>query len=351
MARRCRKAYIAVGGVDLKMSSAWDRNEIPDTSERLPMVSVVIPAYNAESYIAEAVDSVLEQDYPNKEIIIVDDGSTDQTVKILEQYGDRIRLIKQANSGSAVARNAGISAASGSYITFLDSDDVWLPGKLTVQVAYMERHPEIDLIQARWQVWEQELDGSFSRPAEICPVETKALPPPIPELSGWIYHLLLLDCIVWTSVVMVRRRLVNAVGGFDDRYARGQDYQYWLRASRYTPIHKLDCVMALYRQHSDNSTHGCPRRNYAIEIIDSAIAEWGLAGPDGSKPGLAPLRRRRARLWGGYAHKQLRAGKAREASRSFARALRIDPLVPRFWLMLAASIFAIAGLLETRRTD
>lgn len=314
-----------------------------------PLVSVIIPAYNAEAYIAEAVDSVLEQDYPNKEVIVIDDGSIDDTVDVLVHYGERIRLLRQTNAGSAVARNKGMAAATGGYIAFLDGDDVWLPGKLTAQVAYMERHSDVDMTQGRWTEWRQATDGSFPHPGELAalaPADPDNPPPAVPELSGWVYHLLLTEFMVWTSVVMVRRRLIERVGTFDNRFVRGQDFQYWLRASRHTQIHKLDRVMALYRQHRDNSTRGCPPRNYAAEIIDEAVRHWGYEDIDGARADARQVRHHCARLWAGFAYKQLRAGQARRAARSLVRAISLRPLAARPWLLLIYSLLGAAGLVS-----
>ena len=90
------------------------------------LVSVIIPTYNTARYVQESIDSVLEQDYPNIQLIVIDDGSTDETVDIIRRYGERVVLLTQQNQGAAAARNAGLAAAEGGYIAFLDSDDVWL---------------------------------------------------------------------------------------------------------------------------------------------------------------------------------------------------------------------------------
>ena len=105
-------------------------------------ISVVIPAYNHGRFLREAIDSVLAQTYAPLEIIVVDDGSTDDTEQIVRSYGDRVRYIRQQNAGVGAARNNGIANARGEYVAFLDSDDLWLPEKLAVQVEYMRRHPE-----------------------------------------------------------------------------------------------------------------------------------------------------------------------------------------------------------------
>lgn len=111
-----------------------------------PLVSVIIPTYNCGSYVAETIDSVLWQTHPRREVIIVDDGSTDDTPRVVERYGSAVTYIRQANAGVGAARNAGLGAASGDYVAFLDSDDVWLPEKLEIQLAVAARHPDSGLV-------------------------------------------------------------------------------------------------------------------------------------------------------------------------------------------------------------
>jgi glycosyltransferase involved in cell wall biosynthesis len=107
-----------------------------------PLVSVVIPTYNRAHCVGEAIKSVLDQTYKNFEIIVVDDGSTDNTQEVLATFGDRIRVIRQENKGVSAARNAGIREARGEWLAFLDSDDLWLPDKLGIQIADLRRYPE-----------------------------------------------------------------------------------------------------------------------------------------------------------------------------------------------------------------
>ena len=106
-----------------------------------PLVSIIMPAHNREAYIGEAVESALSQDYENVELIVVDDGSTDRTYEILSDFGERIRLFRQHNAGPGAARNRGLDHAGGEFIAFLDSDDVWAPGKLRAQVSHLQRNP------------------------------------------------------------------------------------------------------------------------------------------------------------------------------------------------------------------
>ena len=109
----------------------------------MPKVSVIIPTYNRSKYVTKAIDSVLAQTYRDFEIIVVDDGSTDNTKEVLKPYTDRIKYLYQENTGVSAARNAGIRAAGGQWIAFLDSDDEWLPEKLSIQMDYLSRHNEI----------------------------------------------------------------------------------------------------------------------------------------------------------------------------------------------------------------
>ena len=111
-----------------------------------PLVSVVIPSFNYARFLVDCVDSALAQTYPHREIIVVDDGSTDNTRQVLEHYGDKIVYIHQSNQGLSQARNTGIHAAKGEFIALLDSDDLWHPRKLELQIRCMKDHPEIGLL-------------------------------------------------------------------------------------------------------------------------------------------------------------------------------------------------------------
>jgi len=109
-------------------------------------VSVVIPVHNGALFVGEALDSVFAQTYRPLDVIVVDDGSDDDTTAVVERYGPRARLIRQTRAGPAEARNTGVAAATGAYLAFLDADDLWPPGKLAAQVAVLEEHPDIDLV-------------------------------------------------------------------------------------------------------------------------------------------------------------------------------------------------------------
>ncbi len=289
-----------------------------------PLVSVIVPAHNDAAFIGAAIESVLAQDYRPVEIIVIDDGSSDATVQTAAAYGDPVRVIEQANSGAAVARSRGMEAARGALIAFLDADDYWLEGKLSAQVAHLERHPEVGAVYSRWAqwYWPQTPD-----PHTVVSPDVSGRPPGIDAAeSGWIYSRLLLDCTVHTSTAILRREIVERVGAFDARLRKGQDYDYWLRCSRITQFHKLDRPLSLYRIRSDSITRRVSPTNYGALVIEGAVAKWGRTGPDGSRTNVFSLARRRAQLWRDFAHSQLSSGDAGLAVSAAARSLLRWPL-------------------------
>lgn len=302
-------------------------------SRETPLVSVVIPAYNSTKVIAEALDSVLSQDYPALEVLVVDDGSTDGTSQVVEGYDDRVRLIPQSNKGAAGARNEGMRQAAGKYIAFLDADDIWLPGKLRHQVSYMEQHPEVALCCARWLLVFPEDTGEYRMPACPAPdaVQVDA------QWSGWIYCDLLLDCEVCTITVVMRRELIDRVGYFDTTLRRGQDYDYWLRASRVTRIDRLDAPFAVYRKENFTNPSKYLDTNWELTVVQRAIDKWGASGPDGQKQIPSLIRKRLWRLKFSFGYNQYYRGRYREARDAFLAALQERPTQARTILYLVLS--------------
>lgn len=329
-----------------KMSGSGPESEAGSAAR----VSVIMPAYNTAHYIREAIDSVLEQDYPNKELIVIDDGSTDGTVEVLRSYGDRITLLTQHNQGSAVARNAGLEAARGEYIAFLDSDDVWLPGKLRLQIEHLQRHPDVGMVYARWSVWKPEADGLFPPLADLGKLNGRASGDDasapqglVPERSGWLYNRLLFSSLLHTITVLARREFVDTVGRFDPELKRGQDYDFWIRASRLTEIHQLDRVLALYRVHGDGCVKKWPHVNYEKVVVQKALQRWGLEGPDGTRTAPGAVRRRLADACFSFGYHHYWEGSPRLAVQAFGEAVARRPWHPNSWRYLFKSLIK-AGL-------
>jgi len=193
-----------------------------------PIVSVIIPTYNTAQYICESIDSVLSQSYKDYEIIVVDDGSTDNTKEFLKPYMGQIRYIFQENRGRAGARNTGIRTARGKYIAFLDSDDLWTPGKLEKQVEIMQGNENIDFLFGDKQ--------RFSDDGTIVTSSMFAKRGYGPEFFGdslYVrdpYRKLLNEPFIPTGTVIMKRECFDRTGLFDEAiYA--EDWEFWLRSA------------------------------------------------------------------------------------------------------------------------
>ena len=174
--------------------------------------------------VVEAVESVLAQDMEEFELIVVDDGSTDDTADRLGVYGSRIRCVRQQHAGVSAARNRGLGLSRGPTVAFLDSDDLWLPAKLGVQYRYMEAHPEVFICQTQELWWRNGL--------RVNPKKQHEKP------SGDIFRRSLELCLVSPSAVMMRSELFERVGYFDEELPAAEDYDLWLRVA-------VDCIVPL----------------------------------------------------------------------------------------------------------
>jgi len=253
-----------------------------------------MPAYNARPYIAEAINSVLEQEYPHIELIVIDDGSSDGTAECAESFGDGVKVIRQANAGVAAARNKGLAEARGELIAFLDADDVWLPGKLKAQVEYLLAHPETGVVYGIFSRWHAKPDGSFDSPPE--PVVDNPQNPLLAEHSGWIYTKLLFDNIVHIITAMIRKEVVEELVGFDESLPTGEDYDFWLRMSRHFRADKLNRVLAYYRIHATSITKVPRAENNEYRVLKKMLDQYGLVGPDNSIVEESRMRDRLAQL-------------------------------------------------------
>lgn len=205
-----------------------------------PLVSIIMPAYNAEASLGNALNSVLAQDYSALEIIVVDDGSSDGTQQLCESYGDRIRYIRQENAGASVARNRGIDEARGELIGFLDSDDLYLPGKIRKLVELWNAYPDVGAYTAAFR--EQMPTGLFTnpKPGTVFPDGSKAgvIDYFQCEYRGcWVVH---------TNTILVKRDVLHDVGGFDPALRFGEDVDLWSRIAGKYDMAYLDEPVAVY---------------------------------------------------------------------------------------------------------
>ncbi|MEM6614518.1 MAG: glycosyltransferase [Cyanobacteria bacterium P01_C01_bin.72] len=227
-----------------------------------PEVSVIIPAYNCEKYIVQAVKSVLQQEDCLKEIVIIDDGSTDGTEAILQPYDDRIRYVKQENQGVAAARNQGIAIAKADFIAFLDADDYFLPGKLSLQAEMLTKRPDIGIIHSGWQ----RVDHQGNKILDVRPWEQ------VPELNlaGWLRWKPVLP-----SAMMFRREWLQYVGGFDARFPPAEDTNLVLKlALKGCKTAWLKQITVCYRQHESSAMHkGLPQARSLVAVTNDFFSQ------------------------------------------------------------------------------
>lgn len=263
------------------------------------LVSVVIPVYNAAPYLREALDSVLSQDYAPFELIVVDDGSTDASREILASYGDRLTVLYEQRRGPAAARNCGVRSARGAFIAFHDADDIWLQGKLREQLAYLGSHPDIDIVFSQLAFWFADDDDRYPDPRPIVADPTRWEVKQ--ALSGYIYPDQLLESCIGMITPVVRRTVLDQLGGFDESLPAGSDYDFWLRATYRFRAHKLDRCHALYRIRSQSITSTPRRENYPALVLQRSLDRHGLAGPDGRRADASAVNARLAASWLNFA--------------------------------------------------
>jgi len=220
-------------------------------------VSVVIPCYNQAHFLGEAIESVLSQSYTNFEIVVVDDGSTDNTSEVASRYPDKVRLIRQENKGLSGARNTGIGHSEGEYLVFLDSDDRLLPEALEAGLECFRAHPECAFVSGHCRFIGT--DGSLL-------MET----PPPPIGSDIYLTILSRSHFIIPGAAMYRRFVFDTVGWFDPAVNPAADYDLYMRIARAFPVYYHGEMVLEYRRHDTNMTHNPGRMLKAtIEVLRS----------------------------------------------------------------------------------
>jgi glycosyltransferase involved in cell wall biosynthesis len=211
------------------------------------LVSVVIATFNMGRYLPQAVQSVLSQTYTNVEILIIDDGSTDDTAQIIRRWeqDERVRVYRQSNGGQAQARNRGVALSKGRYVAFLDADDEWLSHKLSRQMPLFA-NPQVGVVYSEYEC----MDG-----------EGRALPkPPTRMYRGRVTAALLIDNFVSFQTAVVRRECLERHGAFDESVRMGDDYDLWLRLSAHYEFDFIPQPTARYRVWSGQMSKNYRRR-------------------------------------------------------------------------------------------
>ena len=228
----------------------------------MPKVSVIIPTYNRLPFLKEAIDSVLAQNVEDVELMVVDDGSTDETGGEVKRHGGRVKHLQHAeNRGVSAARNRGIRYSRGKYIAFLDSDDLWVKGKLKVQVDFLDENPQYPMCYTD-EIW-------IRKGRRVNPMLKHA------KYSGWIFEKCLPLCTISPSSAMIRRMLFSKVGLFDEALPVCEDYDFWLRVSARFPIFFIDRKLIIKRGgHPDQlSQRSWGNDRYRVMALEKLLSE------------------------------------------------------------------------------
>lgn len=280
-------------------------------------ISAVIPAFNSADFIADAVGSIRDQARPVDEIIVVDDGSTDDTAKIVQHLGDEIRYLYQANAGPSAARNRGIEAARGSLIAFLDADDQWTKTKIEQQLAVMEQNPAIALVagdMAEIDSQDHTIVPSVLDKHDLLASFKDLHGSPIPNALA----LLLKTNFIPTGTVLVRRTTIEEAGGFNTEIRYGEDLGLWAMISARHPITCLPEVLMLRRQHGRNVTRDTtPLLRDLVRVMESLRAR---SAEQMRAQGIDPDRLV-AEAWGNLGYWQFSSGRLPDARRAFRSSL------------------------------
>jgi glycosyltransferase involved in cell wall biosynthesis len=211
----------------------------------VPEVSVIIPTYNSDGMVVDAIDSVLRQTYKDYEIIVVDDGSTDNTRELIASYGEQVRYIYQENSHISVARNHGFRVSTGKYIAQLDADDLWLPDKLEKQIEILTKYPEAGMVYCDSYICDY---GQEDRRDQIY---SKLY---VPARSGRVFEYFFKTNPLCTSSAVISRSVWKKVGGLDETIRGGQDVEFFMRISAFEPVYFCSESMMIYRRHGKNTS-------------------------------------------------------------------------------------------------
>ncbi len=271
-------------------------------------VSVIIPAYNSSETIGETLRSLAAQAYREFEVIVVDDGSGDDTAGLVERDFPEVRLVRQENGGPAAARNAGAALARGEWLAFLDADDVWLPWRLAVQMKCVNERPEVEM-------WCGRTVGVNHETHETHEKEVKTFDLP---LKAFVY-----SNPVATSTVLVRRELFAAVGGFDTRFRGPEDYDLWIRLAAKHKVVKIDMPVSRYRETPDGLSQD--ERKFLPEVLRVIDRAYGDGG-ELRRFGWVGRRQARAYQFSAMAWNARMAGRGGAAVRLLLRSVMAWPL-------------------------
>ncbi len=292
-------------------------------------VSVIIPAYNAEEYLAETLDSVVAQSFRDIEVVLVDDGSTDGTIALAEGYANRLNLtiLRQRSGGPAAARNTGIRQSRGAYCAFIDSDDLMLPQRIAEQCAALDADPEVGLAHTDLMTFDH---------SGVIHVTRRAFSAPV---GGHILPTLLLDNSITTSTVMARRSCLLEAGLFDDSLRISEDFDLWLRMAERWKVAYVDKPLVKYRRRPGSASEDKVKTGLAaLKVVEKFWESHGEFAASHSALRRRSLARHLA-VAGDAAQQQ---GRFAVATRLLCRALSQSPADTGAWKSLLKTVIGAA---------
>lgn len=293
-------------------------------SESAPIVSVVMPVYNAAAYVADAIGSILKQTFTSFELIIVDDGSEDGSQRIAEQFAaadKRLRLIVQErNNGNYPSRNDGMAVARGEFIAVMDSDDISLPDRLKLQVQFLQEHPDYTMVGSRVLLIDPE--GAPIGPKGGLFTKHEDIDAALMERKWAVVH----------PTVLMRRSAVEAVGGYREKFRTCADHDIYIRLAELGRVANLPEVLLRYRQHYSSLTRLKSDQHHNLRLIQREARERRKLSPLDDEP-LPPTkepealhRRQKMRLRCIWAEMALREGYVGSALKNLGLSFALDPI-------------------------
>lgn len=280
-------------------------------------VSIIIPTFNRRDYITTALDSVLAQSYKDYEIIIIDDGSSDDTKEVLKPYQNNIRYFYQDNRGIPATRNKGIREAQGDYIAFLDSDDYWLPEKLKRQIECFKQNPHHGMVATRCSSITP--DGRFRKKNR-------------PGKSGWVLTDLFKANFIRTSSAMIKKECFEKVGLFDESLPECEEYDLWLRITKHYPIGFINEPLTVYTDNPRGvSTDSLAGRILRLKVLEKDYLKECIPS--------ALYRKRLASNYHYVGRHYLNQGEISEGRKHIKHSLSLNPLNLKYLFYYTLSLF------------
>jgi glycosyltransferase involved in cell wall biosynthesis len=304
-----------------------------------PTISIIIPAYNAERWISETLQSILAQSFVDYEVIVVDDGSTDNTVSVATGFGEHVKCICRPHSGKSQSRNTGIVASRGDYVAFVDADDLWLPKKLKLQMQLLNQTSNLKWVYTDGYIFQGDIKNILATFGSI----TKLY-------SGDILCPLFLHDFIPSPSPLIRREILFEVGLFDDTLARHEpeDWDMWLRIAERYPVGLVNIPLVYYRRHPNSLTM---REDHLIALKGQlAIVERAITrNPERLRP-YDDRAKAKCYVLAGQAFAN--DGNSAEARKMFNNAIRLAPKnkdAYLYWLSCLAGPAALRFCIRLRR--